>query len=298
MEDLITNNDNTLRAPGIQMEIVNIQAYLCQHGFNRQRTKHNDTIVLEPRQQIAWATNSPSPLNKDPRSANITGNQMCHAVNAKPLDIDDRDTIMISDKFTVYNNPYDDHIDDKNSSAPSQAYMDTGTKENSFHMEYQSHLQHQRKKPYQCKVRHSSFAQGRHLNQHKHLHTMKKPFKCDVCQKCFRYTSALITHKRIHTGEKPFQCGVCAKCFTRANVLNQHKLLHTGEKPFQCDVCEKRFTQAIHLTQHKRIHTGEKPFQCDVCQKCFRYTNGLMRHKRIHTGEKPFQCDICQKCFT
>ena len=115
MEDLITDSDNTLPSPGIQMEIVNIQAYPCQQRFNRQSIINNDAAIVEPHKHITWTANPSSSYIQG--EAEITGDQMCLAVNTKPLDIDDRDTITISDKFTVYNNPHDDHIDYKDNPA-------------------------------------------------------------------------------------------------------------------------------------------------------------------------------------
>ena len=314
MEDLITDNDNTLRAPGIQVEIVNIQTYLCQRGFNRQSTKHNDAEHLEPQQQMAWTANSPCTLLQD--EANITGDQMCLAVKTKPLDIDDKNTITISDKFTVYNNPHDDHTDYENNPAPSQACIDTRTSENSLQVEYQSYLQSHPKvfqrdfadsltrqnnltddKQYKCEICEKVFKHSHSLKSHRRIHTGDKLYQCKICQKDFIWVSHLNQHKRIHTGEKPFQCDVCQKCFRHSSSFAMHKRTHTGEKPFRCEVCEKCFTRADTFNEHKRIHTGEKPYQCDICHKCFTQTNHLKEHKRLHTGEKPFLCDVCQKYF-
>ena len=265
---LITDQDRTLLEPSIQIEIANIQKYLCQHGFNRQSSKHDGAVLSNPHQKIARTASSPSSFIQD--KDNITGDQMCLAVNAKPLDIDDRDTITISDKFTVYNNPHGDHTDYENNPAPNQAYMDTHKRENSLQVNYQSYLQSH----LPPKVRYSKVADS-----------LTK-------QNSIIDDNYLKIHRCIHTGEKPYQCKICQQHF------NQQKRIHTGEKLFQCDVCHKCFAQSSNLNQHKRLHTGEKPFQCDICQKCYTRSHILNRHKRLHSGEKPYQRDVYHKGFT
>ena len=289
MEDLITDQDRTLLEPSIQIEIANIQTYLCQHGFNRQISKHEGAVLPNPLQKIARTANSPSSFIQD--KDNITGDQMCLAVNAKPLqlDIDEIDTITISDKFTVYNNPHDDHTDYENNPAPNQTYMDTRTRENSLKVEYQSYLQGP---PEVC---HSKVADS--LTRQNSL-IDDKEYESEISQNVFKNSNYLKIHRCIHTGEKPYQFKACQKHFTQASHFNQQKRIHTGEKRFQCDICQKCFRDTSILITHRRIHTGKKPFQCDVCQKCFTQSCALNRHKRLHTGEKPFQCDVCQKCFT
>ena len=317
MEDLITDNDNTLRAPGIQMEIVNIQTYLCQHGFNRQITINNDALSLKPCQHITLTTNTPSCFIKDKVNTRPTGNQMCPAVNVEPLDIDERDTIIISDKFTVYNNPHNDHTDYDNTPAPNRAYIGTQTREDRSQVEYQSYFHglpevcHSEvsdslirqnsitdDKQYKCEICQKVFKHRQSLKAHYRIHTGEKPYQCKVCQKHFNRGSHLKEHKRIHTGEKPFQCDVCQKCFRHNTSFARHKRTHTGEKPFQCEACEKCFIRHDSLIEHKRLHTNEKPYQCDVCHKCFNRVSNFNRHKRLHTREKPFQSYVCQKCFT
>ena len=202
MEDLITDNVRTLLEPSIEIEIANIQKYLCQHGFNRQSSEHDEAVLSNPNQQIAWTPSSPSSFIQD--KDNITGDQMCLAVNAKPLDIDDRDKITISDKFTVYNNTHDNHTDYENNPAPTQAYMDTHTRESSLQVNYQSYLQNHLPpevcyskvtdsltkqnsiiddKQYESEISQNVFKNGNDLKVHHCMHTRKKPYQCKICQK-------------------------------------------------------------------------------------------------------------------
>ena len=188
---------------------------------------------------------------------------MCIAVNAKPFDIDEMDTITISDKFTVYNNPHDDHTDYESNPAPNQAYKGTMIRENSLQVNYQSYLQ--------------------------------SPFPPEVC---YSKVADSLTEQNSLIDDKEYESEISQNVFKNSNYLKIHHYIHTREKTYQFKACQKHFNQASHFNQQKRIHTGEKRFQCDVCQKCFRDTSILITHRRIHTGEKPFQCDVCQKCFT
>ena len=291
----------------MKMEIANIKRFMSQHGF----AKHG--IIRE-------ANSSCSLSHNVAFSGSVSvSKQRCTTLSADPLMINYKDTVDVTEKFTVYNNPYDYCAEHDTNFALNQECRDMTTSTND-QMNHTSLPLGKSPQEQLCRstnvgykvcnqrinrgeniaaddVTKSDFNQSDSLVRNNASEIGHKYFQCTVCQETFQSAASRAYHQSIHRREKTFQCDICSKHLLHAHHLIQHKRIHTGET-FQCDVCGNDFSYFFSLTQHKLIHMGEKPFHCDICGKGFTLRQDMTFHKRVHTGEKPYQCDICGKSFT
>ena len=92
----------------------------------------------------------------------------------------------------------------------------------------------------------------------------RKPYNCNICYSTFADTSKLNEHvANIHVGEKAFKCITCDPSFS----LKQHVYSgHEGKKPFKCNACKAGFsTKSNFRSPILSIHKERKSYKCNSC---------------------------------
>ena len=92
-----------------------------------------------------------------------------------------------------------------------------------------THVNHSRKKYFQCEVCERKVSHKSHLKRHILTHTKVKAHECDIRKKKFSVKSSLVTHFRIHLGEQPYGCANCEKWFTAIASRDYHLRTHHKE---------------------------------------------------------------------
>ena len=90
------------------------------------------------------------------------------------------------------------------------------------------------------------------------MHSERERFPCDECGKTFAEVRHLDRHKTLHTKSFRFNCRFCSKGYNVKCALEYHEdTVHTKVKRYICDVpsCGEAFFVKLYLRRHKqRMH--------------------------------------------
>jgi len=141
-------------------------------------------------------------------------------------------------------------------------------------------IHNKQEKNWVCDVCDKKFIIKEYLTKHKFLHSDKKPYQCGICKSSFADSSAFRRHERTHKSNV-FSCFVCdIQC--KNPVSFKRHIKRCKKSISKCYICNISFDKNNKYEEHFTFHSSTN-HNCERCNISFQDYFAFNEHLLIHS---------------